>query len=125
MSRIRRRPKVFYGALGGVLIIGVTGLFFYLKINLLYGYLTGVSLVTFLFYGFDKQRAKNEKGRIPEAVLHILTLIGGTPGALIGQIVFRHKTKKWRFQMVLVVIVILQMAAIWYGWEFIKTRLIE
>jgi len=125
MSRIRRRPKVFYGALGGVLIIGVTGLFFYLKINLLYGYLTGVSLVTFLFYGFDKQRAKNEKGLIPEVVLHILTLIGGTPGALIGQIVFRHKTKKWRFQMVLVVIVILQMAAIWYGWEFIKTRLIE
>ncbi|MCP4708577.1 MAG: DUF1294 domain-containing protein [Planctomycetes bacterium] len=124
MSKTRRRPKVFYGATGGVLIIGLAGLFWYLKIKVLYGYLAGVSIVTFLFYGFDKHRAKIDKGRIPEMVLHGLTLIGGTVGALIGQVAFRHKTKKWRFQVVFVGIVILQIAALWYGWKFIKDILL-
>lgn len=48
--------------------------------------------MTFLFYGFDKNRAIKNKNRVPEIVLHILALIGGTHGAFLGQKVFRHKT---------------------------------
>jgi cold shock CspA family protein len=44
-----------------------------------------VSLLTILFYGIDKSAAKKEKRRVSEAKLHILSLLGGWPGALLAQ----------------------------------------
>ncbi|AFT96972.1 hypothetical protein AMBAS45_17575 [Alteromonas macleodii str. 'Balearic Sea AD45'] len=44
-----------------------------------------VSLLTMLLYGIDKSAAKKEKRRISEAKLHILSLLGGWPGALLAQ----------------------------------------
>jgi len=43
-----------------------------------------VSLLTILFYGIDKSAAKKEKRRVSEAKLHILSLLGGWPGALLA-----------------------------------------
>lgn len=59
----------------------------------------GLSLVAFVFYGFDKRRARRNGRRVPENTLHLLALFGGWPGALAGQKVFRHKTQKTRFQI--------------------------
>lgn len=64
------------------------------------GWLTAISLLSFAIYGFDKRRAVKEGQRTPEAVLHLLGLLGGWPGAFLGQRVFRHKTAKVRFQIV-------------------------
>ena len=75
-------------------------------------YLIAITIITFCFYGYDKRRAVKEKGRIPEAVLHLLALIGGSIGALAGQIIFHHKTRKLKFQAVFILIVILQIALI-------------
>ncbi len=72
----------------------------------------GISLVTFVQYGWDKRQAKKQKRRIPEKRLHLLALLGGTPGALLGQLFFRHKTKKKRFQVVFIGVVLLQTALI-------------
>jgi uncharacterized membrane protein YsdA (DUF1294 family) len=84
-------------------------------------YLLGISLVTFVQYGWDKRQAKREKRRIPEKRLHLLALAGGTPGALLGQLTFRHKTKKKRFQIVFMGVVLLQMAlvatVIYFTWR--------
>jgi len=38
-----------------------------------------------LLYGIDKSAAKKEKRRVSEAKLHILSLLGGWPGALLAQ----------------------------------------
>jgi uncharacterized membrane protein YsdA (DUF1294 family) len=43
-------------------------------------------------YGIDKTQAKREGGRIPNAILHMMALIGGFVGALFGRIVFKHKS---------------------------------
>jgi uncharacterized membrane protein YsdA (DUF1294 family) len=75
-------------------------------------YLMGISLVTFVQYGWDKRQARRHKRRIPEKRLHLLALLGGTPGAFLGQLFFRHKTRKTRFQAVFVGVVLLQMALI-------------
>jgi len=69
-------------------------------------------LITFFFYGYDKFQARNNRERIPELVLHILTLIGGTVGAFLDQILFRHKTRKWKFQLVFISIVVVQVGLI-------------
>ena len=77
-------------------------------------YLVSISVVTFLLYGYDKYQAVNGNWRVPEMVLHAVTLVGGTPGAFAGQIVFRHKTRKGSFRSVFFMIVLLQAAVLTY-----------
>ncbi|MBR7797624.1 DUF1294 domain-containing protein [Agaribacter marinus] len=47
-------------------------------------YLIGVNAITFLFMGLDKQKAKQQKYRIPERTFWLLALIGGSIGAWLG-----------------------------------------
>jgi len=56
--------------------------------------------------------------RIPEAVLHVVALLGGSPGALIGQELFRHKTRKHAFRLVLLAIFLLQAGLIYSYWRW-------
>lgn len=56
-----------------------------------------MSLACFVVYGWDKGLAANGSRRVPEQTLHTLALLGGWPGALVGQRYFRHKTKKLSF----------------------------
>ena len=60
-------------------------------------YLIIINIVTFLFYGIDKSKAKNKQRRISEKTLLFLSFIGGCVGALIGMYIFHHKTKKMKF----------------------------
>ncbi len=66
-----------------------------------------ISVLTFLLYWYDKHRARTDGQRTPEKVLHALELLGGWPGALIGQQVLRHKTRKVSYQAVFWGIVVL------------------
>jgi uncharacterized membrane protein YsdA (DUF1294 family) len=60
----------------------------------------GVNVATMLAYGYDKYLARASGRRMPEAVLHVLAAAGGTPGAFVGQLLFRHKTRDRRFRIV-------------------------
>ena len=59
-----------------------------------------MSLVTLGFYAWDKRQAKQRGWRVPEKRLHLLSLLGGWPGALLGQRWLRHKSVKTKFQVV-------------------------
>jgi uncharacterized membrane protein YsdA (DUF1294 family)/cold shock CspA family protein len=56
-----------------------------------------LSTVTFLFYAVDKSAAVSGRWRTPENTLHLLSLAGGWPGALLAQQLLRHKTSKESF----------------------------
>jgi uncharacterized membrane protein YsdA (DUF1294 family) len=58
------------------------------------------SVVLFALYGLDKSAAQRGRRRTPESNLHLLALAGGWPGALLGQYVFRHKTRKQPFRRI-------------------------
>ena len=58
------------------------------------------SVVTFSVYAIDKSAARQNRWRITENTLHLLSLIGGWPGALIAQRTLRHKNRKLSFQLV-------------------------
>ena len=72
------------------------------------------SLFTFLVYAFDKSAAQNSRQRTPEKKLHLLALIGGWPGALAAQRMFRHKSIKAEFQNAFWLTVIVNSLAL--GW---------
>lgn len=58
------------------------------------------SVLAFAMYGTDKSAASNGRWRTPEQTLHFIGLLGGWPGALLAQDVFRHKLRKVEFQVV-------------------------
>ena len=60
----------------------------------------GVNVATMLAYGYDKHAARAGGRRVPEVSLHIMAAAGGTPGAFLGQFVFRHKTRDRWFRLV-------------------------
>ncbi|MGN1267271.1 MAG: DUF1294 domain-containing protein [Dorea sp.] len=73
-------------------------------------YLIAVNLVAFAMYGSDKRKAKKNQWRIPEATLLGVALIGGSVGALLGMKVFRHKTKHWKFKIMVPLFLVLHLA---------------
>ena len=72
-------------------------------------WLVAVTCVTASLYWFDKHRAERGGRRVPEATLHALAAAGGSPGALLGMKLFRHKTIKGRFRVVFWLIVATQL----------------
>ena len=75
-------------------------------------YLAAINLLTFCVYGADKRRAKIPGARrVPEKTLFALALLLGSPGALLGMQVFRHKTRHWYFRFGIPAILLAQAAA--------------
>ena len=74
-------------------------------------YLLVVNLITFFLYGIDKRRAVRKAWRIPESVLIGFAAIGGSVGAFLAMLVFRHKTKHAKFTVGVPLILVAQIIA--------------
>jgi uncharacterized membrane protein YsdA (DUF1294 family)/cold shock CspA family protein len=73
------------------------------------------SIATYGVYAYDKGQAQAGGLRVPEAVLHLMEALGGTPGAFIAQRVLHHKNRKREYQVVFWLIVAAQAAVlIWW-----------
>ncbi len=72
------------------------------------------SVVTFLAYAIDKSAAKSGQWRTKESTLHLFSLVGGWPGALVAQKTFSHKSRKQEFQTVFRATVVANCFAL--GW---------
>ena len=77
-------------------------------------YLIIINILTFLVYGIDKWKARNDKWRISEATLLLLAVIGGSIGAWAGMSVWHHKTLHKKFRYGVPLILIIQVALIIY-----------
>jgi len=80
-------------------------------------YFLSLNILAFGLYSFDKfQAIRNSKNisRVPETRLLVLALFGGSIGALVSMISFRHKVKKLSFMWKYCVIVLLQACSYYY-----------
>lgn len=84
------------------------------SIPLLYG---ALSTALFLVYGMDKWAAKRGGARVAEFSLHLVALMGGWPGALLGQQIFRHKTAKPLFLRLTWAMAALNIALLLFAWK--------
>lgn len=71
-----------------------------------------INAAAFILMFADKRRAKRGAFRIPEAVLFLSAVLGGSAGAIAGMRVFRHKTKHMSFVVGLPVILICQIVLV-------------
>jgi uncharacterized membrane protein YsdA (DUF1294 family)/cold shock CspA family protein len=93
---------------------------FYEKLPLLIiVYYVALCGITFLAYSFDKSAAEDGGWRVPESTLHLFSIIGGWPGALLAQVFIRHKSKKQSFRNVFWVTVGLNCILLFF--VFMKT----
>lgn len=80
------------------------------EIILIYGIV--INIAAFLLYGVDKKRARKRQWRISEKTLLGAAAMGGSLGALFGMYCFHHKTKHWKFRILLPLFLLLHTGII-------------
>jgi uncharacterized membrane protein YsdA (DUF1294 family) len=75
-------------------------------------YLLIMNVIGLAVMGIDKAKAIHHAWRIPEKVLFLVSLLGGSVGTWAGMYIFRHKTKHWYFVIGMPAILILQIALV-------------
>ncbi len=78
-------------------------------------YLLAINIVTFIIFAADKSKAKRRARRIKESTLFILSILGGSIGALLAMYIFRHKTKKPAFVFGMPLLLFAQLVLIFYS----------
>lgn len=91
----------------------------------IFGLYPVLSLVTYFAYALDKSAARKGAWRTKESTLHLLSLLGGWPGALLAQQKLRHKSSKQEFRVVFWVTVLVNCSVfLWLltgsGQQFIQ-----
>jgi uncharacterized membrane protein YsdA (DUF1294 family) len=110
---IKTRSLLFYGALSGGVGYGIhklTGL------HPIFCWFGGVNTVLFLVMAKDKAAATTGLRRTPESTLLLLAAAGGFPGLFAGRHLFNHKTSKVRFNTLMWLLFVAELAAA--GWWF-------
>ena len=80
-------------------------------------YLGVISAATWTTFAWDKRQANLHARRIPENVLLGLSLVGGSPAALVAMPVLHHKTRKTSFRLKFAGVLLIQALALaaWWG----------
>jgi len=73
--------------------------------------------VTFLQMAIDKFQAVRGKRRISESTLLAAAFAMGGFGGFFGALIFRHKTRKWKFRILLPVALIFNLSVIFLVWH--------
>lgn len=76
--------------------------------------------IAFVLYGYDKLRAGGAEDRVPERQLLIVAAMGGWPGALLGMLAFRHKTKKVSFRIKFAFMFVVWVALVYACWAMLR-----
>ena len=82
-------------------------------------YLWGINALTVCLMGWDKLVARRRSRRVPERWLLRLSLLGGSPGALLSRWIFRHKRRKQPFVRWLWAIAAAQAAVLVLAAEYV------
>ena len=106
---------LFSASLSLAFFSGLGGLVFINKLPIIIpGMYAALSVMAFALYAKDKSAAQLGNWRTSESTLHLISLLGGWPGAMIAQNKLRHKSKKISFKVVYWITVIMNCGVL--GW---------
>lgn len=77
--------------------------------EVLFVYLIGINLLTFIMFNLDKWYAATGGWRISEGSLFIVCLAGGALGGYLGMKYAHHKTRKALFTLGVPILIIFQL----------------
>ena len=76
-------------------------------------YIAVINIIGILAMGIDKEKARKEAWRIPEKVLFLIAILGGSFGCWFGMYGFHHKTKHMKFVIGIPAILLVQAILLW------------
>jgi uncharacterized membrane protein YsdA (DUF1294 family) len=105
-----KNPRLYFSLFAALLFFGSwSALVATTTLALVVSIAISLSVTGFACMGFDKSLARSQSPRVPEIVLFMIALLGGSPGIFFGVHFFKHKTKKAYFQFVLLLIFCAQL----------------
>ncbi|MBL7574314.1 Uncharacterized membrane protein YsdA, DUF1294 family [Peptoniphilus asaccharolyticus DSM 20463] len=87
----------------------------------IYIFLAIINLITFLLYFIDKRKAISGSQRISEQTLLLFSFLFGSLGALLGMYICHHKTKKFKFKILVPLFFIIHCVALYYLKRYFPT----
>jgi uncharacterized membrane protein YsdA (DUF1294 family) len=89
--------------------------------QILLGIFVAINIFAFLMMANDKRKSirGGNTERIPEGLIFFLATIFGSVGVYAGMILFRHKTKRWYFQLGIPLLIVQNLATLYVLKEMI------
>lgn len=81
--------------------------------------LAAVNIAGFAVCAADKRAAEMHRRRVRESILFALALAGGAAGVYLAMLVFRHKTRKLKFSLLMPLVLLAQAALL--CWLFLHS----
>jgi uncharacterized membrane protein YsdA (DUF1294 family) len=83
--------------------------------QILLGIFIAINLFAFIVMANDKRKSIRGEGadRTPEGLLFFMAVAGGSVGVFAGMQTFRHKTKKWYFQLGIPLLILQNLAVVY------------
>lgn len=84
-------------------------------LHVLIGAFVLINLTSFTIMAYDKRKSIRGSGmdRTPEGQLFCLAALFGSVGVYAAMLIFRHKTKKWYFQLGIPLLVVQNIATVY------------
>ncbi len=91
----------------------------YLELIVVSIYVT-TNVLSFFIMARDKGRSVRSGNieRTPEGLIFFMATAFGAVGVYAGMLAFRHKTKKWYFQLGIPLLILQNIATIYMVWQF-------
>jgi uncharacterized membrane protein YsdA (DUF1294 family) len=88
---------------------------------ILIGIFVFVNFIAFCTMAVDKRKSirGNGKKRTPEGILFFLATFFGSSGVYLGMFAFRHKTRKWYFQLGIPLLILQNVATLYLVSNFL------
>ncbi len=89
--------------------------------SIILGVFTLINLLAFFVMANDKRKsaAVGNPDRTPEGILFFLATAFGSIGIYLAMIIFRHKTRKWYFQIGIPLLILQNTATVYLIWQYI------
>ena len=83
--------------------------------QILLGIFVTINIFAFIVIGNDKRKSMRggNPDRTPEGLLFFIAAAFGSLGVYAGMLTFRHKTKKWYFQLGIPLLILQNMATLY------------
>lgn len=75
------------------------------------------NLTVFFLYAMDKYRARNGSWRVSERTLILCSFCAGGIGAMAGMLFLRHKTRHFKFRILIPVSMMLTVAVVLFAFN--------
>jgi uncharacterized membrane protein YsdA (DUF1294 family) len=85
------------------------------SLHILIGIYAAINLFAFFMIARDKRKSIRGNGqkRTPEGIIFFLAAAFGSIGVYLGMLSFRHKTKKWYFQIAIPLLILQNLATLY------------